>query len=557
MPRHCKRPPDSFCYICGKFILKGREKSITPLIEKAYEQYFNIKIRNQDKHWAPHKCCANCAVTLRGWLSGNRKSMPFAIPMVWREPTDHISNCYFCLTDVSGINPRCKKKIEYPNLPSATRPVPHSDELPIPVPLAVDTCENEDASLHMCSSGEDSMADMEYVPSCSTGPHLITQEELNDLCRDLNLSKGHSELLGSRLQQWNLLASGTKISMYRERHRSLSFLFEKQGDLSYCNDINSLLNELGVVHVPNEWRLFIDSSKLSLKAVLLHIGNKYPSVPVGYAVHMKETYHNMEELLLRIQYSKHQWAICGDLKVIGLLLGMQSGYTKYCCFLCEWDSRAREQHYIRQDWPRRELLQPGHMNVSHQPLVDSRKILLPPLHIKLGLMKNFVKAMDQGGAGFRYLQEKFPRISQAKLKEGIFVGPQIRQVMLDPNFDSVLKPDELEAWNAFKAVATQFLGNEKTPNYQLLINNLLQSYKHLGCNMSLKIHFLHSHLDFFPANLGDVSDEHGERFHQDISCLEKRYQGKWCQAMLADYCWTLKRDSAVTGYKRKSSGKMF
>ncbi|UYV67412.1 hypothetical protein LAZ67_5000499 [Cordylochernes scorpioides] len=47
----------------------------------------------------------------------------------------------------------------------------------------------------------------------------------------------------------------------------------------------------------------------------------------------------------------------------------------------------------------------------------------------------------------------------------------------------------------------------------------------LGCNMSLKIHFLHSHLDFFPDNLGAVSDEHGERFHQAISSMEKRYQG--------------------------------
>ncbi|UYV84312.1 K02A2.6-like [Cordylochernes scorpioides] len=60
--------------------------------------------------------------------------------------------------------------------------------------------------------------------------------------------------------------------------------------------------------------------------------------------------------------------------------------------------------------------------------------------------------------------------------------------------------------------------------------------------MSLKIHFLHSHLDFFPDNLGAVSDEHGERFHQDISSMEKRYQGKWSPCMLADYCWTLKKD---------------
>jgi hypothetical protein len=47
---------------------------------------------------------------------------------------------------------------------------------------------------------------------------------------------------------------------------------------------------------------------------------------------------------------------------------------------------------------------------------------------------------------------------------------------------------------------------------------------------------------FFPENLGKVSDRHGERFHQDIMAREKRYQGKWTSRMLADYCWTLKRN---------------
>ena len=74
------------------------------------------------------------------------------------------------------------------------------------------------------------------------------------------------------------------------------------------------------------------------------------------------------------------------------------------------------------------------------------------------------------------------------------------------------------------------------------MQDLLTSYIGMGCNMSLKIHFLESHLDFLPENLGEVSDEHGERFHQDILAKEKRYQGKWTSSMLADYCQTLKRD---------------
>jgi len=78
----------------------------------------------------------------------------------------------------------------------------------------------------------------------------------------------------------------------------------------------------------------------------------------------------------------------------------------------------------------------------------------------------------------------------------------------------------------FKNVCKNFLGNVKAENYNDLVDELLLSYKVLGCNMSLKIYFLHSYLDFFPDNLGAVSDEYGERFHQDISSMEKRYHGK-------------------------------
>jgi len=96
---------------------------------------------------------------------------------------------------------------------------------------------------------------------------------------------------------------------------------------------------------------------------------------------------------------------------------------------------------------------------------------------------------------------------------------------------------------------------EKQKGSKELVNNLLQSYQKLGCNMSLKIHFLHSHLGFFPENCGAVSDEHGERFHQDISSMEKRYQGKWNWAMLTNFCWTLARDASTMEYKRQAKRK--
>lgn len=74
---------------------------------------------------------------------------------------------------------------------------------------------------------------------------------------------------------------------------------------------------------------------------------------------------------------------------------------------------------------------------------------------------------------------------------------------------------------------------------------MIKSFGEMGINMSLKIHFLDRHLDFFPENLGNFSDEHGERFHQDLATIEKRYSGKNACHMLAEYCWSICRDSSL------------
>ena len=109
------------------------------------------------------------------------------------------------------------------------------------------------------------------------------------------------------------------------------------------------------------------------------------------------------------------------------------------------------------------------------PLVDMNKVLLPPLHIKLGLMKNFVKALHKNGAAFQHLSTVFPGLSPAKLKEGIFVGPQIREVLKDTDFEELLNLKELRAWEAFKSVCSGFLGNTRLPDYQACIEKLLKS----------------------------------------------------------------------------------
>ena len=86
-----------------------------------------------------------------------------------------------------------------------------------------------------------------------------------------------------------------------------------------------------------------------------------------------------------------------------------------------------------------------------------------------------------------------------------------------------------------------------------VVNNLLSHYHDIGCSMSLKVHVLHSHLEFLAENLGDVSDEHGERFHQDISVMERQFKGKWNPGMLADYCWGIKKN--ITLHTRGLEGQ--
>ena len=61
---------------------------------------------------------------------------------------------------------------------------------------------------------------------------------------------------------------------------------------------------------------------------------------------------------------------------------------------------------------------------------------------------------------------------------------------------------------------------------------MLQNFQALGARMSIKLHFLFSHPYYFQKNLGDVSEEQGERFHQDIKTMEEGYQGRWDSHMM-------------------------
>jgi len=111
-----------------------------------------------------------------------------------------------------------------------------------------------------------------------------------------------------------------KLSVYRKRHKDLVQFFKMERGLVACTGTDGLMQTLN--HNPLDWRLFIGSSKLSIKAVPLHNGNTLPSIAVGHSVH-NVLYENMKIVLEAINYDKFKWKICGNLKVIALLFGLQ------------------------------------------------------------------------------------------------------------------------------------------------------------------------------------------------------------------------------------------
>ena len=132
------------------------------------------------------------------------------------------------------------------------------------------------------------------------------------------------------------------------------------------------------------------------------------------------------------------------------------------------------------------------------------------------------------GECFHDLLYTFPGLSYEKIKARVFDGPQIRTLVHDQAFVQAMNDKEKATW------LKNFLGNKKTGNHEDLVGNMLLAFHDLGCKISIKMHFLFSHLDKFPDNLGDVSDEQEERFHQTLMAVEERYQGRWDRHMLAD-----------------------
>lgn len=268
--------------------------------------------------------------------------------------------------------------------------------------------------------------------------------------------------------------------------------FTKENSLVYCHDTEGLVHLYKkYLYNVNDWRLFTDSSKKSLKAVLLYNGNKYAVVHIGHSTELEESYESSLFLLEKIKYDSHKSLICGDFKIIKLLVGLQSGNIKYSCFLCLWDSGGRDEHLIKDSSKRLEWVV-GSCNIVHKSLVDAKQILIPHLHVKLGSIKQFVKALNKDGKCFQSLRSEFPHISDAKIEVGISVGPDIRKLIKDENFVRTITATENNAWLSFKQVVQNCLGKYRDAKFKNIVSTMLKEFRKLGCLMSLKLHFLYS-----------------------------------------------------------------
>jgi hypothetical protein len=128
----------------------------------------------------------------------------------------------------------------------------------------------------------------------------FTQSELNDLIRELQLTKEKSELLGSRLREKNM-SSGVKFSWYRNLEKEFRKYYAQEDQLVFCTDIRNLLHQLGETEYdPSIWRLFIDYSKRSVKAVLLHNTNALASIPHAHSTKLSESYETLKLVLKKL-----------------------------------------------------------------------------------------------------------------------------------------------------------------------------------------------------------------------------------------------------------------
>ncbi|UYV82671.1 hypothetical protein LAZ67_22000476 [Cordylochernes scorpioides] len=360
--------------------------------------------------------------------------MPFAVPMIWREHKDHSSDCYFCLTKTTGITSKSRHTVEYPDLPSAMRPVPHSDNLPVTQP-----------SENVIFSDDDS--DRREQQSDDTNFEADSR-----IAEDGNFQNSLNEVEAAAWNSFRNVCKNFLGSVKVENYRDI---------------VNDLLLSYKALEC-----------NMSLKIHFLHKHiDLFPENIGAVSDEHGERFHqdisSMEKRYQGIKFDTDDEALQAFINAVNSIPED------------DWCITSKSRHTVEYpDLP--SAMRP----VPHS---DNKPVPLPSENVIFSDDDSDRREQQSDDTNF----EADSRIAE------------------DGNFQNSLKEVEAAAWNSFRNVCKNFLGSVKVENYRDIVNDLLLSYKALECNMSLKIHFLHKHIDLFQENIGAVSDEHGERFHQD------------------------------------------
>lgn len=244
---------NNFCYVCG--LLLNKKKSIKfanhkVLVEK-FNRFFN-RTYSISKWYEPEYVCPYCSLGLNKWKT---ETLPFLSPMQWHYQLYHKEeDCYFCQTNVVGHHFKTRHNIKYSNVLTVTKPIPRDRQSRNCTKKVVSSESSDDNWGPTGNEAETSFQER----------HFVSNNDFQDLVRNLGLSRRQTEDLGSQLKNWHLTDSDFKITFFRDNPFMLfEQLFkadEVNSNLVYCSDIDELFASLNHTHLQEEWRLFIDGS---------------------------------------------------------------------------------------------------------------------------------------------------------------------------------------------------------------------------------------------------------------------------------------------------------
>ena len=133
------------------------------------------------------------------------------------------------------------------------------------------------------------------------------------------------------------------MCLHRGRLEEFKDLFSQKDGVLFWNDICSVKVFLGHEYNPDQRHLFIDSSRVNLKVVLLHNGSRFLSAPLSHAAYMKERYEGMKLLLGMIEYDEFKWKLCGDRKVVGTVTRYATRVHKILLFPVRVGQQGQEE----------------------------------------------------------------------------------------------------------------------------------------------------------------------------------------------------------------------